>query len=121
MTITEQTRFNELVDIASNETGPTRPSAYAEAMEQLRPALTELARAHEPTIASVQFAMNYTDEGAYLTLDDCRDSAGDPVTVNPDVFEEIDQMVFVLTGEAEDGTGIPGMTKTGDDLYQLQL
>lgn len=121
MTITEQTRFSELVVIASNETGPGRPAAYAEAMEQLRPALSELARAHEPAIAAVQFAMNYTDEGAYLTLEDCRDPAGAPVTVSPDVFEEIDQMVFVLTGEAEDGTGIPGMSRTGVDRYELQL
>lgn len=103
-------------DVASFRDG------YAQAIKLAGPALQEYIQTRMPEVRKAHFAVNYTDEGSALVVQDLFNETGQQVDANmSDILEVIDEMIFVVTGAGEDGSNIPGLKEVGTDLYELHV
>lgn len=114
--------FQEQLAIATHLAGSARDLAYDHLMSLAAPALQEVATTELPNACVLLFDTNYTDEGASLYFTGYRDAKGTTYPAG-DTSEAamIDEIVFVVTGGAETGSGIPGMRPTTPGKYELHV
>lgn len=114
--------FWSSVRAASTTSSPSeRDLAYTAATALAGPAIQEYVRTQAPEVRKVLFNVNYTDEGSVLVTDRMLDADDAAVDMSIADVEAIDEMIFVVSGTSEDGSGIPGMQVDGVDRFVMGI